>query len=127
MNEGFAQATGKTNASWLEIIKAGRRDLKLAGSVDRPFEWSNQDFYVLATKKFSNIVFVHPSVGSIIIDRWIPYKPTDSNRQFIVFWNNRLVYKRIGSYIHYEKDLPAHLREALSTSSPMSEEDAKKV
>ena len=127
MSEGFAQATGKPIASWLEVLKAGRRELKLAGAVDRPFEWSNQDFYVLATKKFSNIVFVHPDVSSIVVDRWIPYKPNDSNRQFIIFWNNHMVYKRIGSYIHYEKDLPVTLRDALSATSPMSEEDAKKV
>ena len=133
----FADGTGRPIETWETYIKKRRTNLKLAGDANRPFQWSLQDFYVIASLTLSNVLFVHaaPS-GAIVIDRWIaPPVSTGvtgakvAQQMYMILWGPRqlLVTKGISSRIYrfYTKDLPTDLVMALDGASPLSDEEAR--
>ncbi len=135
----FAEGTGRPIETWETYIKNRRSKLGLAGDPSRPFQWSRQDFYVIASLTLSNVLFVHaaPS-GAIVIDRWIA-PPTGSSgaaakvdqQMYMILWGPRqlLVTKGLPSRIYrfYTKDLPTDLVMALDGASPLSDEEARGV
>jgi hypothetical protein len=131
----FAEGTGRPIETWETYIKNRRGKLGLAGDPSRPFQWSRQDFYVVASLTLSNVLFVHaaPS-GAIVIDRWIapPGAAAKVDQQmYMILWGPRqlLVTKGLPSRIYrfYTKDLPTDLVMALDGASPLSDEEARGV
>jgi hypothetical protein len=131
----FAEGTGRSIETWETYIKNRRGKLGLAGDATRPFQWSRQDFYVIASLTLSNVLFVHaaPS-GAIVIDRWIapPIGAAGAKvdqQMYMILWGPRqlLVTKGLPSRIYrfYTKDLPTDLVMALDGASPLSDEEAR--
>ena len=127
----FAEGTGRPIEKWEEFIRDRRRKLGLEGEPDRPFQWSTQDFYVIASLGSSNVLFVHrgPS-GAIVIDRWI--QPPSSSaakveqQMYMIFWGERELLVSKGKIFRFlAKDLPLDLLTALDGASPMPEEEAR--
>jgi hypothetical protein len=129
----FAEGTGRPIDKWEEFVKDRRKKLGLEGDPDRPLQWSQQDFYVLAALTLSNILFVRRGASGLIIDRWI--QPPSSRWAsvaraeqtiYIMLWGPRKMLASRGKIYRFNaKDLPADLLEALDRASPMSEEDAR--
>ena len=126
----FAEGTGRPIDKWTEYLKDRRRKLTIPDP-DRDFQWSRQDFYVIASLTLSNVLFVHqdPS-GKLIIDRWIqpPGKTTTTGGQiYMIFWGRRqlLVTRGSKNYRFLTKDLPGDLVAALDGTSPVPEEEAR--
>jgi hypothetical protein len=70
---------------------------------------------------FCDIVFVHREItGELTIDLWIepPGFRMNTNRQYMIFWDDLLVHKGINNFRINQEDLPADLQEALSKTSP---------
>jgi hypothetical protein len=114
----FFAVTDRTRPAFEAILTNLRKQLKLAGDPARPFQWSTQDFYVVAMMTQANVVFVRGGR----IERWIT--PSRVVKKYVVFWNDMLV-SRGAKYIFMEAELPASLREALDGASPMTQEEAR--
>ena len=126
----FAEGTGRPIDKWTEFLKDRRRKLTIPDP-DRDFQWSRQDFYVIASLTLSNVLFVHqdPS-GKLTIDRWIqpPGKTTTTGGQiYMIFWGRRqlLVTRGSKNYRFLTKDLPGDLVTALDGTSPIPEEEVR--
>jgi hypothetical protein len=125
----FAEGTGRPMEKWEEYVKDRRTKL---GLPDVPFQWSQQDFYVIASLTLSNILFVsqEPS-GQIKLDTWIQPPSTTSTTVdkniYMIFWGPRelLVTKGGKLYRFYQKDLPEDLLTAMDGASPVPEEEAR--
>ena len=129
----YAEGTGIPLEKWEERLKDRRKKLSLVGDADRGFQWSTQDFYVIASITLSNVLFVHQEpTGLLKIDKWI--QPPNiggaaANLQmYMIVWGPReLLVSRGKVYRFLTKDLPADLLTALDGASPMPEEEAKGV
>jgi hypothetical protein len=129
----FAEGTGKDIGSWEELIKKRRKMLNLEGDKDRPFQWTTQDFYVIAVIKASNILFIRKKNGAVAINKWVqpPSINGDVTKQYMIFWGNReLLVTKAGqgrtSIFIYDM-LPSDLKKALDGASPIPEDEAKIV
>jgi hypothetical protein len=125
----FAAGTGRDMEEWEKFIKARRAKLGLPGEHSRPFQWSVQDFYVIATMTMSNVLFVGPTAdgSSVTIRRWIQpsgIKPPEP--VYMLLWGSDqlLVTRGAGTYRFRAKELPADLLAAIDAASPMTEEEA---
>ena len=127
----FADGTGRSIETWETYIKDRRKKLGLPGDPERPFQWSLQDFYVIAALKLSNIVFAHTgSADSVVIDSWI--RPPSSatakltNPMFIILWGpQQLIVTKGKIYMFTSKDLPGEFMETLEGATPIPEADAR--
>ena len=123
------EAAFQTTIPSLEIV-INRRLAKYKMPTPRPFQWSLQDFWVMARLFLTNFVFAHTEAdGSIVIDRWI--EPTEADMRpaentYTIIWGpyQLTVFKGKDKQF-YAQQLPAEFREALDTASPMSNEVAK--
>jgi hypothetical protein len=115
----FAGVTNRNIAEWEKAIQSRREKMGLPGDAGRPFQWSTQDFYVIANLLASNVVFIQPTAAIISRMKELPY---------IVFWGTEevLVYKD-RNYRFLARDLPLDLMSALDGASPMSEEEARGI
>jgi hypothetical protein len=126
----WASGTGRSLADWTKYIGVRRKGMGLPGDPARPFQWSIQDFYVLAALTSSNILFVRQSAGGrLILDRWIapPSLKTDKPL-FSVLWGPRQLLMTFGAKADYRFEvqrLPADLQELIRTSAPMPEAEAR--
>ena len=133
----FAEGTGRSIETWEEFVKTRRKELRLEGGADRPLQWSQQDFYVLASLTLSNILFVsRGSDGVTKIDRWIQPPSNRSRvleqRLFIILWGPRrllVTHKQRAKQYRFneEKELPRDLLDAMDRTSPIAEEEARGV
>jgi len=129
----FAEGTGRPIEKWEEFIKSRRQKLGVEGDSSRPFQWSQQDFYVIASLTLSNILFVHQEAsGAIKIDRWIQPPAMGGagarleQQIYMIFWGPReLLISRGKVYRFLTKDLPSDLLTALDGASPVPENEAK--
>jgi hypothetical protein len=127
----FADGTGRSLETWETYIKDRRKKLGLPGDPERPFQWSLQDFYVIAALKLSNIVFAHTGpADSVVIDRWI--RPPSSgtakltNPMFIILWGpQQLIVTKGKIYMFTSKDLPGEFMATLDGTTPIPEADAR--
>ena len=127
----FADGTGRSLETWETYIKDRRKKLGLPGDPERPFQWSLQDFYVIAALKLGNIIFAHTGpTDSVVIDRWI--RPPSSgtakitNPMFIILWGpQQLIVTRGKIYMFTSKDLPSEFMEKLESATPIPEADAR--
>ena len=123
----FAEGTGRSIETWETYIKDRRKKMGLPGDPDRPFQWSLQDFYVIAALKLSNIIFAHTGpAATTVIERWI--RPPSSgtvkvtNPMFIIFWGSQQLLVTKGKiYAFTSKDLPSEFMAALEAATPMPE------
>jgi hypothetical protein len=121
----FAAGTGRDIEEWEKYIKLRRAKMALPGDVDRPFQWSVQDFYLIATMTMSNVLFVGADGR---IKRWIsPSGVKTAQPLYIIFWGPEqlLVTRGANIYRFSTKDLPTELLNQLDAASPMSEEEAR--
>jgi len=129
----FAEGTGRSIEKWEESLRDRRKRFNLPGDIDRGFQWSTQDFFVIASITLSNILFVHQEpTGAIKIDQWIqPPNIAGAAKQdqmYMIFWGAReLLVTRGKVYRSLTKNLPADLLTALDGASPIPEEEAKGV
>jgi hypothetical protein len=126
----FAAGTGRDIEEWEKFIKARRAQLALPGDHSRPFQWSVQDFFLIAMMTQSNVLFVNPSADgmSVTVTRWIApagIKPPDP--VYMILWgpDQLLVTRGVGKYRFRAKELPADLMAAIDAASPMPEEAAR--
>jgi hypothetical protein len=126
----FAAGTGRDIEEWEKFIKARRAQLGLPGDHSRPFQWSVQDFFLIAIMTQSNVLFVVPSANgmAVTVTRWIApsgIKPPDP--VYMILWgaDQLLVTRGAGKYRFRAKELPADLMAAIDAASPMAEEDAR--
>jgi hypothetical protein len=100
------------------------------GDPTRPFQWSIQDFYVLAAITMANMLFVRQGAdGRLILDRWIapPNQKTDKPI-YMVLWGPRQLLVTKGTIAMkgiYAADLPEDLRALLDVSRPMPDAEAR--
>jgi hypothetical protein len=121
----FAAGTGRDIEEWEKYIKLRRAKMALPGDIDRPFQWSVQDFYLIATMTMSNVLFVGADGR---IKRWIsPSGIKTAQPLYIIFWGpgQLLVTRGANIYRFSTKDLPTELLNQLDAASPMSEEEAR--
>jgi hypothetical protein len=122
----FVGATGKSIEEWTERIQARRTKLGLPGPADRPFQWSVQDFYVIASLLKTNILFVRGGR----IERWI-LPPTGGMKMaepmFMIFWGAQelLVSHAVRGIRYPLAVLPLELRNMMDAASPIPEEEAR--
>ena len=126
----FASGTGLALEKWEDGLKVWRAKLGLSVP-DRPFQWSTQDFYVIAAIKMANLVFVdkRPS-GELYIRRWIqpPARKTAMVGQavYMIFWGSReLLVTRGKVYVFMTRDLPGEFLSLLDVAAPMAEKEAR--
>lgn len=122
----FAGVTEKPIAYWTERIQARRTKLGLPGPAERPFQWSTQDFYVIASLLKSNILFVRGGR----IDRWIAPPSADKKTTepvFMIFWGpQELLVKQTARGIRFPlSELPLDIRNMLDAASPIPEAEAR--
>lgn len=122
----FAGVTAKTIEEWTAKIQARRTKLGLPGPVDRPFQWSIQDFYAIASLFKTNILFVRGGK----IDRWIAPPSADKKHSepvFMIFWGPQelLVFHTVRGYRFPLSSLPLEMRNLLDAASPIPEEEAR--
>jgi hypothetical protein len=126
----FAAVTGRDIESWEDVLKVRRGRLGLPGLADRPFQWSIQDLYCIASVTLANVVFVRltPS-GLLRVDRWIAPPATGpkvANPVYMIFWGPRqLLLSRGKLYRFLARDLPGEFLTALDGASPIPEEEAR--
>ena len=126
----FAAATGISLEKWEEVLKSRRAKLGLPGDVNRPFQWSAQDLYVIASVALANAIFLRqlPS-GQLKVDRWIAPASGGAktpNPAFMIFWGPRQLLLTRGKVWRFQaKDLPSEFLTALDGVSPMPEADAR--
>jgi len=126
----FAGSTGKAFEEWEANVKLRRKALTLPGDPDRPFQWSVQDFYVIARLATSNVLFIHAEPTKLVIDRWIgppPVPGVTSKKFYMILWGPKqlLLSKGLG-YRFRDTDLPG-LVDALEVASPMEDAEARGV
>jgi hypothetical protein len=126
----WAAGTGRSIADWTKYLGIRRKTLGVPGDPARPFQWSIQDFYVLAALTMANMLFVRQGAdGRLILDRWVapPNQKTDKPI-YMVLWGPRqlLVTKGMTAMKGiYAADLPEDLRALLDVSRPMPDTEAK--
>jgi hypothetical protein len=126
----WASGTGRKLEDWSKYIIDRRRKMGLPGDPARPFQWSVQDFYVLAALTSSNILFVRQSAGGrLVLDHWIapPSLKTDKPL-FSILWGPRQLLMTFGTKADYRFDmgrLPADLQELIRASAPMPDAEAR--
>jgi len=125
----FVEGTGKSMKTWVEFVNDRRTKL---GLHEQPFQWSQQDLYVLASLTMSNILFVNQAAdGALTITKWIapPYSSALSSPQYMIFWGAReLLVTKGGKIFRYPiADLPGDLLTAMDGASPVPEEEVKAV
>jgi hypothetical protein len=126
----FAAGTGRDIEEWEKYIKLRRAKLNLPGEHSRPFQWSVQDFYVIAIMTMSNVLFVRPTADgtAVTVTRWIkPAGITSASPIYMILWGPQqlLVTRGAGTYRFNAKDLPVDLMAAIDAASPMTDEEAK--
>ena len=121
--------TGQSFPDWERIVKRKRRELKLPGDPDRPFQWSNQDFFIMASLTYCNIVFVRGSPGGLEITKWIAPPMggvTVKNPIYILFWGPQELLVTSGKNYRFQaKNLPGDFLTALDGAHPLDEAEAK--
>ena len=126
----FASGTGLPLEKWEDGLKVWRTKLGLP-SPDRPFQWSVQDFYVIAAIKMANLVFVDKKPnGELFVKRWIqpPVRKTAMAGQaiYMIFWGPReLLVTRGKVYVFMSRDLPGEFLTLLDLAAPMAEKEAR--
>ena len=128
----WASGSGYSLPDWNKYLSIRRSKLGVPGDPARPFQWSIQDFYVIAAIHSANLLFVRQGPdGRLILDRWIapPGKSPIGEPLFGIFWGPRqlLVTKGEGSTVYRFKKsaLPDELQTLLDTRQPMPEEQAR--
>ena len=123
----FAAITGREIPEWEAVIQKRRADMGLPGDAARPFQWSTQDFYVIATIKRANIVFSRSGpTGEPQITTWIQPARGTQALGYMIFWGPTELLVSMGSqYVLAPRDLPASLLTALDSVSPLSDEQAR--
>jgi hypothetical protein len=123
----FAAITERDIPEWEAAIQKRRADMGLAGDPTRPFQWSVQDFYVIATIKRVNILFVRLGAdGGPQISRWIQPARGVAPLGYMIFWGPQELLVSMGKqYVLAPRDLPSNLRTALDAASPIPEEEAR--
>jgi hypothetical protein len=122
----FAEVTGQPIEKWGDYIRLRRKRFGLPGDVERPFQWSVQDFYVVATILLSNVIFIRQTrEGQVLIDKWIaPMGGVSTYSMY--FWGPRQLLVSRGKIYRFLADqMPAEVRAALDAASPMPEEEAR--
>jgi hypothetical protein len=125
----FAAATGKSLPTWATLIRDRRVKIGLPAGVDRPFNWSLQDLYVIASLTKSNLLFVERQEFGVSITQWVA--PPSAGAQpaqpvYMIFWGPaQVVLTRGRVYLFIERDLPVDLRSALDAAQPMAEEEVR--
>jgi len=123
----FAAATGKSLPTWATLIRDRRQKIGLP--VDRPFNWSLQDLYVIASLTKGNLLFVERQESGIGITQWIAppsVGPQPAQPVYMIFWGPaQVVLTRGRSYLFAERDLPIDLRSAIDAANPMAEEEVR--
>jgi hypothetical protein len=116
----FFLITNRTRTDFEAILTNLRKKLTLPGNPDRPFQWSPQDFYVVAMILQANIVFVR---GGRVVQWVTPNRPS---KKYAIFWgpSDQLV-SRGTKYVFTEAELPASMRDLLDAAAPMSVEEAR--
>jgi hypothetical protein len=108
-----------------EILQKWRANHGIADAKDRPFQWSIQDFWVLARLRGADFVFAHERKdGRIVIDRWISAttKPVPIKR-YTILWGPRHLTVFKGKISQFSaRDLPPEFLTALDTVSPLAED-----
>jgi hypothetical protein len=123
----FASATDRAMDFWTRAIQNKRAKMGLPGDPNRPFQWSTQDFYVIATLTLSNILFVHQdnTTSEIVVDRWIAPQVTGSQAKtpfYMIFWGpEELLVTIKKTYLFPSTTLPLDLARAVDAASPMDE------
>jgi hypothetical protein len=129
----FAAGTGRSIEDWDTIIKNRRKKLGVPGDPERSFQWTQQDFYVIAALTLSNIVFVHADPrGPLVVDRWIQPPATGgatvTQPLFLILWGpQQLLVSKGKLYRFYGKDLPGDFLTALDSATPIPEAVARGV
>jgi hypothetical protein len=127
----WAAGTNRSIADWTRYIGIRRKALKLPDTTPpRPFQWSVQDFYVLAALTMANMLFVRQGAdGRLILDRWIAPPSIKTDKPiYMVLWGPRqlLVTKGTTTMIGvYASELPEDLRTLLEVSQPIPEATAR--
>jgi len=122
--------TGQSFPDWERIVQRKRRELKLPGEPGRPFQWSNQDFFVMASATYCNVVFVQGGPAGLQVTRWIapPAGPAVKNPIYIIFWGPRELLVTSGKNYRFQaKNLPGDFLTALDNAHPMDEAEAKGI
>lgn len=124
----FASGTDRTIEFWTRAVQNKRAKMGLPGDANRPFQWSPQDFYVIATLTLSNILFVQSAPGGgIVINRWIAPQVTGAATQiktpfYMIFWGpEELLVTMKKTYLFPSTVLPLDLAQAVDAASPMDE------
>jgi hypothetical protein len=116
----FFLVTDRTRAKFEEILTNLRKTLKLAGDPARPFQWSPQDFFVVAMMLQTNLVFVR---GGRVIQWVTPIRPV---KKYMVFWGpSEQLVSRGTKYVFTDAELPVSMRELLDAATPMPVEEAR--
>lgn len=128
----FAGITGRSIEEWERFIQLRRQKLRLPGDVTRPFQWSIQDFFVIAAIKMANQIFVRVGAdGKLQITRWIAPPtatggPTLAKPLYMVYWGpQELLVSHGKNYVFFAKDLPIELLNAMDITEPMAEDTAR--
>jgi len=132
----FAEGTGRPFGTWEENVKKRRIALKLPGDPARPFQWSVQDFYVLAAMTLADVLIVTKrGAEPLQIRRWIAPPsvaasatgPRVDQKMFMILWGPQqlLVTKGGKRYRFNATDFPLELREAMDSTHPILETVAK--
>jgi hypothetical protein len=124
----FAAATGRSIEEWETALQRKRTELGLVGPADRPFQWSVQDFFVLATVLKCEIAFVRLTpTGLTRVVRLIRPAAGVKALGIMVFWgpNEYLVTVGGRQYRLQQKDMPIALLHALDGASPIPEAEAR--
>jgi hypothetical protein len=124
----FAAATGRSIEEWETALERKRTEMGLAGAVDRPFQWSVQDFFVLATVLKCEMAFVRLNAAGLTrVVRLI--RPSTGVKALgtMVFWGPNEYLVTLGSkqYRLMPKDMPIDLLHALDGASPIPEAEAR--
>jgi hypothetical protein len=130
----FAGVTGRSIEEWEAAIQTARARLEMPGDAKRPFQWSTQDFYVLANIRLSNAVFVrlNPTTGQPTITRWIAPAPKVAAKikdpVYMIFWGpGEVLVHRGRDYRFVARDLPVDFLGALDAASPMTDDEARGI
>ena len=124
----FAAATERSIEEWETAIQGRRAAMGLPGRADRPFQWSTQDMYVIATIARSDVVFVrlNPATGAPVVERMVRPAAGVQSLGTIVLWGAReLVVTKGKQYRLATRDMPADLLAALDGASPIPEVEAR--
>jgi hypothetical protein len=116
----FFLVTNRARADFEAILTNLRKKLALPGNPDRPFQWSPQDFYVVAMILQANVVFVR---GGRVV-QWVT--PSRPSKKYAIFWgpSDQLV-SRGTKYVFTDAELPASMRDLLDAAAPMTVEEAR--